>query len=64
MRPAKRFDSMPHAEAPVLGTAARDRHGSESHLLAQGIHGLLGRDVLAECHFTYDGDAGLYTIGF
>ena len=36
----------------------------EADLSAQGIQGLLGRDVLAECHFTYNGEANIYTLGF
>jgi hypothetical protein len=33
-------------------------------LNAQGFHGLLGRDVLAHCHFTYNGSMGLFTLAY
>lgn len=31
---------------------------------AQGIDGLLGRDVLAACRFTYSGEDGVYLMSF
>jgi hypothetical protein len=31
---------------------------------AHGIHGLLGRDVLAHCLVVYDGPANLYALAF
>jgi hypothetical protein len=37
----------------------------ESDLLtSQGIHGLLGRDILSFCVLIYNGDTGLYTLSF
>jgi predicted aspartyl protease len=37
----------------------------ESHLfLAQGFHVLLGRDVLAHCHFTYNGLAAYFNLAY
>lgn len=36
----------------------------ETKLASQGIHALLGRDVLAECLFIYDGASGNYTLAF
>lgn len=30
----------------------------------QGIHGLLGRDILSECLFIYNGELGIYTLSF
>lgn len=36
----------------------------ESNLISQGIQALLGRDVLKECLFIYDGASGLYTLTF
>ena len=37
---------------------------SETHLLAQGIEALLGRDILKDCLLTYNGPMGLYTLAF
>lgn len=34
----------------------------ESEFAHQGIDGLLGRDVLAECVFIYNGELGIYTL--
>lgn len=31
---------------------------------AQGIHALIGRDILARCLLHYNGDAGLFTLAF
>lgn len=36
----------------------------QSSLHHQGIQALIGRDVLANCLFIYDGRAGLYILGF
>ena len=36
----------------------------ESNLSGQGIHGLLGRDILAHCLMTYDGAAKTFCLGF
>jgi predicted aspartyl protease len=36
----------------------------EAQLASQGIQALLGRDVLAECLFVYDGSNGNYTLAF
>ncbi|HEX7185620.1 MAG TPA: hypothetical protein VF756_27595 [Thermoanaerobaculia bacterium] len=36
-----------------------------SHLLAmQGFHALLGRDILNNCLFAYNGEVGLFTLAF
>ncbi|MCW5621004.1 MAG: hypothetical protein KIS79_07865 [Burkholderiales bacterium] len=35
----------------------------ESKLSGQGaIQGLIGRDILRECNFTYNGEAGFYIL--
>jgi hypothetical protein len=36
----------------------------ESHLLAQGIQGLLGRDMLAHALLIYNGPAGTFVLSF
>ena len=36
----------------------------ETHLNAQGIDGLIGRDVLRDCTFIYNGSAGMFSIGY
>lgn len=36
----------------------------ESELAHQGIHGLLGRDILMHCLLTYDGQGGNFCLGF
>jgi predicted aspartyl protease len=36
----------------------------ESQLAIQGIQGLIGRDVLTNCLFIYDGATGIFTLGF
>lgn len=35
-----------------------------SHLSAQGIQALIGRDVLSQCLFVYDGMAGIFSLAF
>jgi hypothetical protein len=30
----------------------------------QGFHALIGRDILARCLFTYNGDTGLFTLAY
>ncbi len=35
-----------------------------SALIHQGFHALLGRDVLAECIFTYNGSAEIFTFAY
>ncbi|WP_082725435.1 aspartyl protease family protein [Burkholderia sp. RF4-BP95] len=35
---------------------------TEANLAAQGIFGLIGRDVLSRCTFIYNGVTGLYTL--
>lgn len=35
-----------------------------THLRAQGIDGLIGRDVLKDCTLIYNGTAGLFTIAY
>jgi hypothetical protein len=37
---------------------------AESQLAIQGIQGLLGRDVLQNCLFVYDGQSGMFTLAF
>jgi hypothetical protein len=36
----------------------------ESQLMVQGIHCLLGRDVLSNCLLVYDGVAGTFVFAF
>jgi hypothetical protein len=36
----------------------------EANLIHQGIQALIGRDILAACLFTYDGQAGTFALGF
>ena len=36
----------------------------ETNFAHQGIDGLLGRDVLANCVFIYNGELGFYTLSF
>ena len=36
----------------------------ESHLRHQGIDGLLGRDLLSQCLFIYNGELNTYTLSF
>jgi hypothetical protein len=33
-------------------------------LNAQGFHALIGRDILAHCHFTYNGAISLFTLAY
>ena len=33
-------------------------------LLSQGFHALIGRDVLAQCVFIYNGDSGWFTLAY
>lgn len=44
---------------PAMPIAAGD-----GGLIPQGIHGLLGRDILKECVLVYNGEIGLYTLSF
>jgi hypothetical protein len=36
----------------------------EASFVGQGIHGLMGRDVLAGCHFTYVGMEGAFVLSY
>jgi hypothetical protein len=36
----------------------------EAELAHQGIHTLVGRDILQSCLMTYDGQAGTFALGF
>ena len=36
----------------------------ESQLSVQGIQALIGRDVLQNCLFVYDGQSGLFSLAF
>jgi hypothetical protein len=36
----------------------------ESQFAHQGIDGLLGRDILGNCLFIYNGELGIYTLSF
>jgi hypothetical protein len=36
----------------------------EAALAPQGIRGLIGRNILAECLFLYDGPASRFILGF
>jgi hypothetical protein len=33
-------------------------------LTAQGFHALIGRDILRQCFFAYNGTTGLFTLAF
>ncbi len=35
-----------------------------AHLSVQGIHALIGRDILDRCLLVYDGDTGIFTLAF
>lgn len=35
-----------------------------SQLIHQGFHALLGRDILKDCHFTYNGSAEFFTLAY
>ena len=54
----------------VLGISPADQHVlpvhsvSECDLSAQGIHGLLGRDILMHSRLTYSGPDGMYFLSF
>ena len=37
---------------------------TEAVLSIQGIHGLIGRDVLRRCLLVYDGQSGVFTLAF
>lgn len=36
----------------------------ESHLTSQGIHGLIGRDVLDKAIFVYNGPINLFSLAY
>ena len=36
----------------------------EAPLAAQGIEGLVGRDVLSRCRFVYDGPTSTFSLSF
>jgi len=36
----------------------------ESNFAGQGIQGLIGRDVLVGCHFTYVGPDGAFVLSY
>lgn len=35
-----------------------------TELIHQGYHALLGRDILKDCHFTYNGSAEFFTLAY
>lgn len=45
----------------IVPTMAVTEH---EFLTAQGFHALLGRDVLAHCHFCYNGQISLFTLAY
>ncbi len=49
---------------PKLNLTIQTVPVAESQLAIQGIQGLLGRDVLKNCLFIYDGQVGLFTLAF
>lgn len=53
--------SIPHHELSRLFHATPVVESSFSH---QGIDGLLGRDILSNCVFIYNGELGIYTLSF
>lgn len=56
--------------AIIFGTPLRMLYGNhtmavlESDFAAQGIQGLLGRDVLSRSLLIYDGATGIFTLSF
>ena len=46
------------ATLPTIPVAAVDL------LLSQGFHALIGRDILRNCVFHYNGSTGLFTLAF
>lgn len=48
---------MPHITLPIVPVV-------EAHLSFQGIQALLGRDILSNCLFLYDGQSGVFTLAF
>jgi hypothetical protein len=44
-----------------LATMAVTEH---EFLNSQGFHGLIGRDILSQCHLTYNGQISIYTLAF
>lgn len=49
---------------PKLSLSIANVPVAESQLAVQGILALIGRDILANCLFLYDGQAGLFTLAF
>ena len=53
--------SIPH---PCLNRRFPAIAVTEANLSAQGIQGLLGRDILANCLLIYNGEANTFTLSF
>lgn len=49
---------------PKLNLTLQTVPVAATHLAIQGIQGLIGRDVLKNCLFIYDGQVGLFTLAF
>ncbi|MBL8230603.1 MAG: aspartyl protease family protein [Bryobacterales bacterium] len=49
---------------PQLTMTKQNIPVTEAHLAVQGIHGLIGRDVLRSCLFVYDGQGGVFALSF
>ena len=53
-----------YAEVTQPPLVIRNLPVMESHLRQQGIHALIGRDVLSKCILIYNGAIGIYTLSF
>jgi len=49
---------------PQLSLTFFNQAVAESVLAVQGIHALIGRDILAKCLLTYDGQSKLFILAF
>lgn len=61
---ANQFDVSIHFVHPMITRTWHAVPVVESELAHQGIQALIGRDILAFCLMTYDGQAGTFCIGF
>jgi len=61
---AKQFDVRIVLVHPKLSLTFWTMPVIESQLTHQGIHVLIGRDVLTNCLFHYDGQSGLFSLAF
>jgi len=49
---------------PKLSLTVNNVPVAEAHLAIQGIQALIGRDILRRCLLIYDGQSGIFTLGF